>query len=391
MLIYLFLLAAIAFVFELPLTAQVTSLQPDFALNGAGENVDSIAFWEGDGAEEGLLLVTAKDNQLVEVWPFPFAADNEADPIRHDSFADSQVNGIVVDQTNDLLYISISQPSSTASVFSLPNGRFVRSLLNNVPLGDEPGIELYQEENGRSWAYVTGDATQMVYTQDTTSGETVAVRDVGRELETILADEYHQTVYIPDENGRSGIYAYTPELERVQRNGRLRFGENVFQADAEGMILYPCQSNGQDNGTGFIVTSDQRKPATDFEFFDRISWEHVGTLRLEGVGNTDGIASTQRPFPSYPLGLFAAVNDDTETVGIGWDKVLAAMGLHCGSETVPTPKQKVVNPIFDHPFPTWTLVLIIIVSAGTLALLFRWRWLPVKPMSNKSGRKKNMK
>jgi hypothetical protein len=80
---------------------------------------------------------------------------------------------------------------------------------------------------------------------------------------------------------------------------------------------------------GFIVVADQRWLLSDFEFFDRVTWNHLGTLRLARTNNTDGIASTQQRLPGYPLGLFVAVDDDTRTVGIGWGKVLEAMGLGC--------------------------------------------------------------
>jgi hypothetical protein len=43
------------------------AVSPDFELNGRGENIDSIAFWEAPDLKETLILVTAKQNSLVEV------------------------------------------------------------------------------------------------------------------------------------------------------------------------------------------------------------------------------------------------------------------------------------------------------------------------------------
>lgn len=300
---------------------------PDLRLNGVGENVDTIAFWTGDTPEETLMFVTAKGNSLVEVWPFPF--EQEAAPLRHESFGSSQVNGVVVDQERAQLYVSVASPAGVVSVFSLPDLAFEQQLLA-VPLGDEPGIELYHFANGTGWVYTTADSEAMVYIQDADTGEMVSAFDIGREMETVQADEFHGVVYIPDENGGAGVYAYTPELEALEKNGRSRFGAGLFQADAEGVLIYACTSDGQDNGRGFIVVSDQRKPVNDFEFFDRESWDHVGTLHLEGVGNTDGIASLPTSLPGYPLGLLAVIHDDTETAVVGWDKILAGMGVGCG-------------------------------------------------------------
>ncbi len=50
---------------------------------------------------------------------------------------------------------------------------------------------------------------------------------------------------------------------------------------------------------------------------------------MDGVSNTDGIASTQRPLPDYPLGLFAAIDDDRRVAAVGWDVILSVTGLAC--------------------------------------------------------------
>ena len=92
-------------------------------------------------------------------------------------------------------------------------------------------------------------------------------------------------------------------------------------------MVYTHKTDRKDTGRGLIIVADQRKPATDFEFFDRRSWSHMVTVRIRGVSNTDGIASTQRPLPGYPLGLFAAVNNDSSVMCVGWDKIFKATGL----------------------------------------------------------------
>lgn len=314
-----------------PLGAQTAgaAIEPDFFLNGPGRDIDTIAFWETDSPRDALMFVSSKASSLIEVWPFPFSSANQADPIRHGTFGASRVNGVVVDQANDRLYVSVGGSAASVSEFSLPSAQFGGTLLSGVRLGQEPGLALYQDE-ARSWLYVTA-GSRPIRVLDTRTRQTVLTHAVERELETLLADEYHRVVYVPDEGGRTGIYAFTPELAPYSRDGRTSFGRGVFQDDAEGILLYRCESSGRDTGRGFIVVSDQREPLTDFEFFDRVSWDHLGTLRLSGVGNTDGIASTQRALPAYPLGLFAAVDDDTRTAGIGWDKILSSLGLSCDS------------------------------------------------------------
>ena len=304
-------------------------VSPDFELDGSGENVDSIAFWETADEEDMLLFTTAKANQLVEVWRYPFV-DNEETPLTHSSFGSSgtQVNGVAIDQENDQLYIVISDPESTVALFALPDLRFDRELISGAhDLRSEPNIDLLAHSDGRTLAYISADDTLYIY--DTDSGAAAGRFQPLRGLETVLADDFHQVIYVPDENDQSGIYAYHPDGTPYLRDGRSQFGHDVFQSDAEGILLYRCPGFGADDGTGFIVVADQLRPLTQFEFFDRQTWRHLGTLLIDGVSNTDGIASTQQPLTGYPLGIFAANNDDTSTIGAGWDKVLRAMNLSC--------------------------------------------------------------
>ena len=44
-------------------------------------------------------------------------------------------------------------------------------------------------------------------------------------------------------------------------------------------------------------------------------------MRISGVSNTDGIASYPYPLPDYPLGIFAAIDNDQSTAIVGWDKI----------------------------------------------------------------------
>jgi len=156
-------------------------------------------------------------------------------------------------------------------------------------------------------------------------------------IETVLADDFYEIIYVPEEQGASGnegVYAYKPDGSPYFRGGSSSFGDGPFESDEEGILLYSCPSDGlSDDGSGFILISDQRGSQTDFEVFDRVSWEHLGTIRLTGVSNTDGVASTQKALPGFPMGLFAAVDDDTSVALVGWDKVLSAAGISCSSES----------------------------------------------------------
>lgn len=302
-------------------------VSPDFELDGAGNNVDTITFWETQDPDSVLMFVTAKANQLVEVWRYPFI-DNELSPLQHSSFgSDTRVNGVVMDQENDLLYVSISDPASTVSVFAYPGAEYVREFIEGSQnLGSEPSLTLFRHINGETWLLVT--ANNIVYVYNVETGEFLNEFEPVTDIETVIADEFFQVIYLPDESDHQGIYAYNSDWTPYLRAGTNNFGsDNIFQSDAEGILLYSYFPDSTDDGSGLIVVSDQRDDQTEFEFFDRQNWEYLGTLKIEGVSNTDGIASTQKELPPYPLGLFVAINDDQTTVGVGWEVILDATGL----------------------------------------------------------------
>jgi hypothetical protein len=300
-------------------------VDPAFLVDGAGTNVDSIAFWEAPDPSETLMFVTAKGNDLVEVWKYPFQGQ-ELPSIDTPHTA----NGVLVDQRTDVLYVA---GGGDVSRYSLPDLQPMGAFGQSVG-GGETNLALLYHNNGQTWLYVTSDHEVHIFNTDT-GGKIGSFSPPVTSIETVWADNYHQIVYVPEEQGaagQEGVYAYHPDGSPYERNGTNRFGNGPFEADEEGITIYTCPSSGSgDDGSGFIIVSDQKGNLTDFEFFNRETWEHLGALRMQGVSNTDGIASTQRPLSGYPLGLFAAIDDDTATAGVGWETVLEATGLRCGS------------------------------------------------------------
>lgn len=308
-------------------------LAPEMRLDGAGAVVDSLAFWEAPDPADTLLLVTAKGNGRVEVWRWPFEGA-ELPPLEHPSFAaGSLVNGIAVDAARGEAFVAVSRPASTIVVFRLPDRTAVRTLVAGaVDLRTEPNLALLALPDGTRRLYASAD--DRVHALDPDRGEVVGGFETDHALESLVADDADQVLYIPDETRRGGVYAYDPDGRPHARGGRARFGEaGVFQADAEGIALYACRgADGRDDGRGWLIVSDQRPDETELEVFDRRSWAHLGALVLDGVAATDGVASTRRPLPGHPDGLLAAVDDDEAVVLIGWDRIRAATGLGCASE-----------------------------------------------------------
>ena len=298
-------------------------------LNGAGSDVDSIAFWEAPDASDTLMFVTGKGNDRLEVWKYPFAG-NELPFIQFPA----NVNGVAVDQESDRLYVS----DRIVSAFALPGLQAQGNFGQGIIGVGENNLAILKHSSGDTWIYVSDDHN--VHRFDAATRQLLgSFAPPVSSLETMVADHFYQMILVTEEQGPAGnpgVYAYHADGTPFLKNGTNRFGnDGEFDSDEEGIILYTFPANGSgDDGTGFIVVSDQRADVTDFEFFDRQTWEHLGRLRLTGVSNTDGIGSTQRALPGYPLGVFAAIDDDTSTAVIGWDAIFAAIGWDLAPETV---------------------------------------------------------
>ncbi len=303
-------------------------VQSLFELNGAGTNVDSIAFWEAPDPRDTLMFVTGKDNKVVEVWKYPF----QGNELEHMEFNNTP-NGVVVDQVTDELYVG-EFTKGEVSAYSLPQLSPINRFGGGVIGSAETNLDiLYLEDDSRR-IYVSD--SRNVYAFDPSDNQLIlTINPPVTSIETVLADDFYQIIYIPEEQGGAGIspgvHSYHPNGTKFMKERRNVFGnENIFNADEEGILLYTCPSDGlTDDGTGYIIVSDQTLPLTEFEIFDRVSWEYLGQLKIKGVKNTDGIASTQKALPDYPLGLFAAVDNDRTVALVGWDKILTTTGLGC--------------------------------------------------------------
>ncbi len=304
-------------------TVSIEASEIEFDVNGDGSNVDSISFWEAPDPMGSLMFVTSKGNASIEVYRYPFTTQLKTIE------CESASNGVWVDQVRDILYFT-ERGGSNVCAYDLPG------LEDNSPLsfttaatGDdsEPNLTMLHLPDGQSRIYVSYN--DHVYYHDAGTGNPLGEFTPSEGLETMYGDDFYQVIYIPDENGRSGVYIYDHDGNPAGP----KFGDSsIFESDAEGIWVYKCQTNGSsDTGEGLIVVADQKDDLTDFEVFDRKTKDHLGMINISGVSNTDGIAIIQQASPAYPLGLLAVIDDDTSTVGVGWDTILAKTGLSCGN------------------------------------------------------------
>lgn len=304
-------------------TVTIGTSEIAFDVNGSGSNVDGVAFWETPTPEDRLMFVSSKNVALVEVWAYPYQTSDSLPSLTHSCISNG-TNGVLIDQERDLLYVTVRFEPKVC-VYSLPTLAFQQEITTGGISGNsEPNLAILELPTGRRQLYVSYD--EVVYIHDAVTGVELGRFDPEKGLEEMAGDDLYQVVYVPDENERTGIYVYDP-VGNLQTNFG---GGGIFESDAEGILVYTCPSNGTtDTGRGFLVVSDQRNPLTDFEFFDRETREYLGAVRIEGVNNTDGTASTQQPSPAYPMGLFAAIDDDQSAVGVQWSIIFQKTGLSC--------------------------------------------------------------
>ena len=142
-------------------------VKPDLILSGAGENVDTIGVWETDRPEDTLVFVSANENQTIEIWKFPFR-DNEQPPMRRADWANGSVNGIAIDQDNDLLYVSVGKEPSSAFVYSLPElDKKLQFVNKSRDLFSEPNVGLLKRPGNSTLAYVTSDRQISIHDAET--------------------------------------------------------------------------------------------------------------------------------------------------------------------------------------------------------------------------------
>lgn len=307
------------------------SVAPDRLLWGSGKNIDSPEFWEAPRASDTLLFVTAKGNDLIEVWRAPFTG-GELGPLRFDRLP----NGIDVDQIRDWLVVGISD-DPVIEIYSLPERKLVKRIGGGAIGSGETNVDTYRTRAGEDWVYVTEDEQVKAFDLDS-GGERASFRPFVGGIEEVAADSFHHIIYVPDEDGAAskrnpggGIRAFHPDGSPYEKSGRSLFGTGgIFAADAEGITIHPClDGEGRDTGHGFIIVADQHTQDNGFEFFNRETWEHLGTLQLTGVTNTDGIATTHQALPGFPQGAFAAVDNDRSVAIVGWDDIFSATRLTC--------------------------------------------------------------
>ncbi len=151
------------------------------------------------------------------------------------------------------------------------------------------------------------------------------VADKGRirTPESITADVGNGRLLICDEDdGREAVNVKVYDLAG-NFTGKT-FADGMVVGEPEGIVV--AGKNGkEDDKSGVIILTDQRKNLSVWHVFDRQTLRYSHSFTGEPtVANTDGICLFSEPFGDFPGGAFFAVNDDADIHAYRLNEILNA-------------------------------------------------------------------
>jgi hypothetical protein len=319
---------------------RTATLDPAFVTRrDSAANLDSPAVWHGRNGEHWL-LTSAKEGNFIRIDDARtgrFIRDFGTSGKGRGELG--RPNGIAV--IDDLVFI-VERDNARVQVVSLPALEAVGTLgegLLQVPYGiavQRMGPAQYQLLVSDNFEIGDAPARDSVWTRrvlmfnvDVHAGVRVRsskpiadARGAGRlhVVESLAWDPAYERIFAAEEQeGNSSVKIFTQEM---RYSGEIR--SLFFPHQAEGIALYPCTAR-----SGYWVMTDQGEQVNTFHVFDRGTLRHVGSFRLRGVLNTDGITVTAAPLGTFARGAFFAVHDDGSVAGIGWESIARALELRC--------------------------------------------------------------
>lgn len=300
-----------------------TNLPPD----GNG-TMDSVAIWVAPDPNQSLLFMTDKSRDYLEVHNA--ATNTYLGRIGGTGSGAGQLNypnGVgVAYQVNtgvglqDVVF-AVERENHRVSAFALPEQTFIGSF-GSVELEEPYGIAFYRQGSQlQAWVTDNSGSTDFTFVFDIVptatglTGNLLFSFATAGTLESIVIDPVSQRALLCDE-AAGNVMVYD-----LQGNFLQRFGAGLFVDDPEGIVLYDLGG-----GAGYIIVADQNASPTQFEVFDRQTYQYIGNFTGPTTG-TDGIALTQSPLPNLPNGSFYAIDSDRTTHAYDWAAIANAMGL----------------------------------------------------------------
>jgi 3-phytase len=309
-------------------------------------NVDSPVIWHGPGGEHWI-ITTAKETNVLLVYN---AADGSfVKQVGSGGNKPGQFrrpNGISV--IDNLLFI-VERDNQRVQVMKLPGFEFLGFIGNGLikPYGlyirtdSISSYSLYVTDN-----YETADEqvppqgelgrrvhlynvklennkviSSFVKAFGDTSGAGVL-----RVVESVYGDSENDNLLVAEED-EADTYVKVYDMNGNFKNKTI--GRGLFKFQVEGISLFSCG-----NGKGFWIITDQSMTDNLFHFFDRKTFNHLGSFKGSITKNTDGIWLSAVPFGSFPAGIFAAVHDDGNIAVFNFAGIVDSLNLqdYCNRE-----------------------------------------------------------
>ncbi len=308
------------------------------------DNIDSPASWQGPDGQV-LLIATAKATDRLAVY------DGQSGVLLREVGETGVVpgkfkrpNGIAV--VDDLVFV-VERDNHRVQVLRLPEfapvgvfaagdlrkpyGLWINKLVDRYEVyvtdsyhdgEDAQGndvLPLLQQLNERVRRYQVDVAAEGLQAKLLSSIGDTTEKGALRVVESIWGDPANDRLLIAEEDE-----TYASELKVYTLDGKFTgttLGRDVFRAQAEGVMLRTCGTDG------WWITTEQAKDRSVFHLFDRKTLAHVGAFQGNTVANTDGIWNSQQASARFPQGALYAVHDDQGVAAFDWRDIARALSL----------------------------------------------------------------
>lgn len=327
-----------------PTPAAITVSERYVSAPSPAEELDSLATWPSpDGGT--WLIATAKSTHRLVV--FDADTGKRVRDVGSEGASPGQFdrpNGIAVH--GDRLFV-VERDNRRVQVLDLPGFTPVGSF-GMAELRSPYGIWLTETEPGEIEAYVTDsfmegakfdvvppfdqlDQRVRRYRVQFDQGGRLRTSYAGsfgdtseasalRMVESIAGDPANDRILVADEDRR-----HASTLREYTFSGRYTgraLPQDSFKAEAEGVALWSCSSNG-----GYWIAVDQLAPLTVFHLFDRVTLKPVGSFNGAVTAYTDGVALHAASTRAFPHGALYAVHDDKSVTAFDLGDIARALDL----------------------------------------------------------------
>jgi len=286
----------------------------------------------GTNKQQGLVVYDLSGNQ---VFQYPVGRVNNVD-IR---------TGFVLEKDTVAIVTASNRTSNTITVHKVnpTDGSLedVAATPLQSNLAEIYGLGMYKSpKTNKIYVFANGkdgnvEQWELFEEAGKVAGKIVRTFAVGSQTEGVVADDFHGTLYIGEEEKALWKYDAEPNGSDVRSAIATTTDENM-KADFEGVTIYD-----QGDGKGYVILSSQGN--NSYAVFDRIDNHYIGSFsiadgaEIDGTYDTDGIDVTSVAFENFPKGFFIA-QDGANTKGkdslnqnfklVDWKAIETALDLN---------------------------------------------------------------